>query len=165
MGRTSLSILSVAAASRRGLLTAWIDGDCSLDPVSLDCAGAVTGRILWVRGPFSFHRALKAAEEVLKTGGFEVCVVRTPDPGAVGTAGWVRLARAVERTRSVLISIEHGRSTPIPGSVQVNLAPGRCRWAGTPGVSSVLVGADVAVRTVHGSAGLTLDSKEVFCKP
>jgi len=147
-GATALAAGTVAAATRRGALAAWVDGDASLDPGSLAAAGADLGRVLWVRGPLSFDKALLAAEEVLKAEGFEVLVIRAAGAqrrvrGEARAASWLRLSRAVERARAVVLAL--GDGTTIPGAFAVRLEGLRARWDGTPGVSAVLLGATLHV--------------------
>lgn len=171
-GRTSLAAHTVTAASRQGLLTAWIDGNASLDPASLRAGGADLERILWVRGPLSFGQSLTAAEEVLRAGGFEILVVRTAarrrsfKPGRTRgesrTAAWIRLSRAVERGRSVLLALSDGAPDTIPGSVPLKVDASRSHWAGTTGLSSLLLGTGVRVEVEGAGADLEMVAAEML---
>ncbi|MBM4397682.1 MAG: hypothetical protein FJ087_18585, partial [Deltaproteobacteria bacterium] len=96
-GATAIAASSVADATARGLLAAWIDGDGSLDPASLAAAGADLERVLWVRGPLPADRVLSAAEEVLRAGGFDVLVLRLPRGPRRLDAAWARLDAAWAR--------------------------------------------------------------------
>ncbi|NOZ02867.1 MAG: hypothetical protein GXP54_13420, partial [Deltaproteobacteria bacterium] len=171
-GRTSLAVLTVSSASRRGLLCAWIDGAASLDPVSLKSAAADTNRVLWVRGPMSFGKTMSAGEEVIRTGGFDVVVIRPPgrfrhwkrSHGGAGsrTAAWMRLSRAVERGRVVLLALDDEDGSAIPGCLTIMVGGYRVHWAGTPGVSDLLLGVGTRVATADGNAALELVSAEMI---
>ncbi|MGV8038771.1 MAG: hypothetical protein AB2L07_01340 [Thermoanaerobaculaceae bacterium] len=73
-GRTTAAVATVAAATARGEVVAWIDAADALDPASLAAAGVDLERVLWVR-PATPEQAVRAAELVLEAGGFTVVVV------------------------------------------------------------------------------------------
>ena len=72
-GGTGIAAATVAAATRRGEVTAWIDAADAFDPATARDAGVMLGRVLWVR-PLSATQAVRAAELVLEAGGFGVVV-------------------------------------------------------------------------------------------
>ncbi|MEI6500782.1 MAG: hypothetical protein WCP21_07115, partial [Armatimonadota bacterium] len=153
-GRTSLAVATAADATRTGYLVAWVDGDASLDPASLDAAGADLQRVLWVRGPMGVDRTLSATEEILRAGGFEVVIVRPPrgvlrsqDPG------WVRLSRAVERGRTTLLVLGGAGPSSAPGAVHVRLQDLHGTWANAP---ALLLGAGTDVATDAGETRVAL---------
>jgi RecA/RadA recombinase len=119
-GRTGLALAALAAATRRGEVTAWIDLEDALDPPSLEAAGADLSRVLWVR-PKTVMDGLKAADAVLDAGGFSLVVVDFGDgpAGRLARTGpfekkgrrtgsdsaWTRLAHRAERAgTTVLVS-------------------------------------------------------------
>lgn len=172
LGRTSLAVLTIASASRQGLLCAWIDSGTSLDPVSLQAAGSDMERVLWVQGPPVFGKVLSAGEEVLKAGGFEVVVIRVPGRrrfryrgsarGEARTAAWIRLSRSVERGRTVLLALDDDGTASIPGALPVRVGNLRSDWAGTPGVSSLLLGTGTRVETDDGAIDLGFSAAEIL---
>jgi len=124
-GRTSLALAILGAATRRGETVAWVDAANALDPRSARGAGVDAARLLWVRpeGERRERLALKAADLILDAGGFAFVVLdlteaetptaggprRTPSRrrrrGRDRSAWWVRLARKVEGTPTVLLCI------------------------------------------------------------
>ncbi len=137
-GRTAAAAATVAAATGRGEVTAWIDPDDAFDPASAAAAGVDLERVLWVR-PRGVGEAVRAAELVLATGGFAVVVL---DFGAAATgpragAGWsalpLRLARAVERAGAVALVLAQRPWSGALAGVTVALAPGEARWGGESG--------------------------------
>ena len=87
-GRTGVAIATLATATARGEVAAWIDGADAFDPASAAAAGVSLDRVLWVR-PRALGETVRAAEMVLEAGGFTALVL---DLGAGQRAG-VRRAR------------------------------------------------------------------------
>jgi len=145
-GATTIAAATVACATARGALAAWIDGDNSFDPVPLAAAGADLARLLWVRGPMSPERVLRIAEETLRVDGFELLVARLPWSEG---AHLVRLSRAVAVARSVMLLVNAFHEF-VPGGLSVRLERFRCRFGG-----GLLLGAQVEVK-VDGRTGTTL---------
>ena len=85
-GRTALAAATVAAATARGEVVAWVDVTDCLDPRSLADAGVDLSRVLWVR-PRGTEAAVRAAELVLEAGGFTVVVVDLDNNADIGR--WV----------------------------------------------------------------------------
>ncbi len=73
-GRSAVAAATVAAATARGEVTAWLDPADAFDPVSAAAAGVDLARVLWVR-PRGIEETVRAAELVLETGGFTVVVL------------------------------------------------------------------------------------------
>jgi hypothetical protein len=108
-GRMSLALAALAVATQHGEVVAWIDPGNALDPRSLQGAGVLLSRFLWVR-PLGAKRvvaALKAADLVLDAGGFAFVVLDLMGAKAERAlppqAAWVRLARRVEQAGLSLI--------------------------------------------------------------
>lgn len=70
-GRTAVAVATVAAATGRGEVAAWIDASDAFDPASVLRCGADLERLLWVRAEGA-EQAVRAAELVLETGGVGV---------------------------------------------------------------------------------------------
>jgi hypothetical protein len=135
-GRTSSVHAVLAAATRRGELTALVDTLDSFDPPSAAAAQLDLRRLLWVRGPSLAHgpltpaaphgpltqaaveRAVKAFNLILQAGRFGVVVLDLADvPAAIVRrlpfTTWLRLQRVIEGSETVglLVAEEHlGRS-------------------------------------------------------
>jgi hypothetical protein len=106
-GRFALMLAALAAATTAGEATALVDLGDHLDPKAAQAAGVDLTRLLWMR-PLSVKDALTAAEMVLSAG-FGLVVL---DLGAkplplhrVPEAAWMRLARAAEAQKSILLLI------------------------------------------------------------
>lgn len=169
-GRTTAAVATVAAATARGEVVAWVDVADALDPASLAAAGVGLGRVLWVR-PATREEAVRAAELALEAGGFTVVVVdlaaARPGGGEVegdrvegGSDRWsatgeqrsghpsdhpspaagrrragqgalaLRLARAAERARCVVLVLAERPWVGGLAGVTVHLQRGGARWLG-----------------------------------
>jgi RecA/RadA recombinase len=115
-GRTTLACALAAAVTSAGDLAACIDLPDALDPAHASAAGIDLGRLLWVR-PRDLRGALQAAEHVLDTGGFSLVLVDLDDPRAprpmVPAGAWVRLVRAVARSRSAVLILGARRAAGV----------------------------------------------------
>jgi hypothetical protein len=135
-GRATTVHAVLAAATRRGELTALVDTLDSFDPPSAAAAQLDLKRLLWVRGPSLAHgpltpaaphgpltqaaveRAVKAFNLILQAGRFGVVVLDLADvPAAIVRrlpfTTWLRLQRVIEggETIALLVAEEHlGRS-------------------------------------------------------
>ena len=117
-GRTGVAVATLAAATARGEVAAWIDGADAFDPTSAAAAGVSLDRVLWIR-PRALGEAVRAAEMVLEAGGFAALVLdigaarELPRDGAKAPGAApggerrgplrLRLARAVERAGVVAL--------------------------------------------------------------
>jgi len=113
-GRTGLALATLAAATRRGEVAAYVDAVDRLDPVSAAAAGMDLSRLLWIRGPAltaeqarpaaiddAVSKAVRAFDLVLRAGGFAVAVLDLADISprvirALPPATWMRLARVMD---------------------------------------------------------------------
>jgi hypothetical protein len=120
-GRTTIAARFVAAATRAGEIIAWIESARSFAPAAIAASGASLDRVLWasvgdhrklVPEPLSrlrrdrFTAVFKAAELVLKAGGFGLVVIdlgvsAAPLPPGIA----LRLAREAERSGAAVIVI------------------------------------------------------------
>jgi hypothetical protein len=148
-GRTSLAMALAAAATRAGEVVAWVDPADALDPASLEAAGGVEDRLLWVRPPGA-RDALRCAERLLLARGFALVVLdlasgggleignrrgMRPQPGGLADArssAWLRLTRCASASATALVLL--GRE-PVVGSfaaLAVDLRATRRRFAERP---------------------------------
>lgn len=113
-GRTWLLHATLAAATRRGEVTAIIDAVDRFDPPSASRAGVDLTRLLWIRGPAltaehtraslvdeAVSKAVRAFDLVLRAGGFGVVALDLADlPArtirALPFATWLRIARVMD---------------------------------------------------------------------
>jgi RecA/RadA recombinase len=109
-GRSAVATATVAGATTRGEVVAWLDLADALDPASAAATEVDLQRVLWVR-PRGVEEAIRAAELVLEVGGFTV-VVLDFGAGALSVGGRrgrgqsalrLRLVRAVERAGTVVV--------------------------------------------------------------
>lgn len=120
-GRTTIAGRFVSSATRAGEVVAWIENSHSFDPADLAAGSAYLDRVLWASvdehrkvafdssGRFRRYRfssVFKAAEMVLKAGGFGLVVIdigasATPLPQSIA----LRLAREAERSGAAVVVI------------------------------------------------------------
>jgi hypothetical protein len=137
-GRSGVAVATVAAATARGEVVAWLDAADALDPASGAAAGVDLGRVLWVR-PRGVEETVRAAELVLETGGFTVVVLDFGSgvSSAQGRGGKghgalrLRLARAVERAGVVALVLAERPWVGTLAGVTVVLGRGEVRWGGS----------------------------------
>ena len=118
-GRTTIVARFVSAATRAGEVAAWIEGSHSFDPADIAAGSANLDRVLWAsvddrhRRAFDssgklrryrFSSVFKAAELVLKAGGFGLVVIdigtsAAPLPQSIA----LRLAREAERSGAAVV--------------------------------------------------------------
>jgi hypothetical protein len=179
-GRSAVAVATVAAATARGEVTAWLDPTDAFDPASAAASGVDLGRVLWVR-PRGLGETVRAAELVLETGGFMVVVLdlgtvvhvesgrerrggsfgrprgvgARPAPtldGARKDALSLRLARAVERAGAVaLVLAERPWAGTLAGATVV-LGRGEACWGGTRGGPRWLDGFILRAQVERGGA-------------
>ena len=148
-GRTGIAMTTVAAATRRGEVTAWVDPADAFDPASAAAAGVVLSRVLWVR-PQALEDGVRAAELVLAAGGFTVLVLDAagerlclPEPAAGGagdSSPWgrrrrprrdslrLRFVRVVEQAGAAALVLAPRPWVGTWAGVTVLLQPGRPCW-------------------------------------
>lgn len=106
-GATSLALHWAAACPDK---IAWVDASDRLDPEGAARAGVELARLLWVRGAgekSAVVPALRAAQLLLRVGGFALVVLDLRDLGAVevARATWFRLLRGLERERRTALVV------------------------------------------------------------
>lgn len=139
-GRTSVLLGCLAGTTGRGALAALVDVTDGLDPLSARARGVALDQLLWVRCGGDARTALRAADVIVRGGGFDLVAVDLGDvpPGRlqrVPAAAVVRLQRAVEGTPTALLFAGLRRVAGSLAATALALAPARLRWgAGGPGL-------------------------------
>lgn len=134
-GRTSLLLAVLAAAHRRGELTALVDARDSFDPHAAQAAGVMLHRLLWARCT-NIEQAFRAAEWLVTGGGFGVVALDLGEiaPQAVHRVPlhvWFRFRRAVEHTPTVLVVLEQQPHAGACASLVLELRAESSRWLRT----------------------------------
>ncbi|HEY5619626.1 MAG TPA: hypothetical protein VIK60_16925 [Vicinamibacterales bacterium] len=162
-GRTMLLLQLLAAATRRGEITAVVDTFDCLDIESVVSAGVELERLLWIPGsPGScptassldraIERALKALNLVLQAGGFGVVAIDLADAplsvlSRIPFTTWLRIQRTIEGSETVCVLLGPQPLARSAGGLTLSLA-GCPRWDAGANRSRRLGGIDVAVRVV-----------------
>jgi len=144
-GRTAVATATMASATGRGEVVAWLDAADAFDPASVAAAGVLLDRVLWVR-PSGVEETTRAAELVLGTGGFTVVVAdlgvgaetapqrvggRRPRARGHGKPALaLRLARAVERAGAVALVLTERPWIGTLAGATIALGRGQPRWGG-----------------------------------
>jgi len=151
-GRTGLACAVAAHATQVGETIAWIDVDDVLEPEAVAAAGVVLARLLWVR-PRGGPDALRAADIVLGAGGFGLVVLDVGDGGErCSTATWSRLARAAERSGTVLLLTAPRRQAGTFAAVGLEVTS-QARWSTGPERLAVLDGIDTRIVVARNRIG------------
>jgi hypothetical protein len=142
-GRTSVLLAMLAAATRRGELTALVDALDTFDVESAVAAGVVLDRLLWIRGHVvanpgmcrdlnqrAMEQAVKALTLVLQAGNFGVVVFDVADAPVdalrrLPFTTWLRLQRMVEGRHTVCVLVGNEPMARSAAGLTVNLASGR----------------------------------------
>jgi hypothetical protein len=130
-GRFSVVLSALASATSCGEAAALVDRGGHLDPQAAREAGVELERVLWAR-PRRVKEALAAAEMLLAAG-FPMVAVELglpPLTGSAPEAAWVRLARAAEVERAVIVLSTPYRLSGFAAGAVVKLAEPRFAWEG-----------------------------------
>ena len=171
-GRFSTLLKMLATFTRSGEVAALIDLGNGLDPRSATGAGVDLSRLLWAR-PQHMKQAL-IATELLLNAGFPLVVLdlgSPPVPGGRGPeASWIRLARAAQKQRGVLLVSSPYRVTSTAAQVVVEARQRRAVWQGHGAAPRLLGGLDARLervkhRKLHGAPrveiGLRMDGAQL----
>lgn len=165
-GRTTAAVAAVAAATRRGEVTVWLEAGDAFDPPSAVAAGVDLQRVLWVRVK-GVEGAVRAAEIALEVGGFTVVVVdlvgarwagggerfRSGRRAASAASLRVRLARAAEAAQAVVLVVSEAPWMGSLAGVVVRLVGRGGRWVGGEGGSPVWLAGVEPHLAVEGEMG------------
>lgn len=170
-GKMAFALLSLAAATQRGELCAFVDCEDALDVQSAARAGVVLERLLWVRtatdnaintktersAETDAHNALKAVDLLLSAGGFGLIVLYAGrGSGARGwrsASVWPRLVQRCEKARAALLL---AADEPLAGSfaaATLRCAPGETVWERAPGGRLVLHGQRAVIEVTRSRLG------------
>ncbi|MBK8010611.1 MAG: hypothetical protein IPK13_04635 [Deltaproteobacteria bacterium] len=104
-GRMSLAAALLAAETRSGRATAWIDGRCTLYPPALALHGVLLNRLLMIRS--QRPEAIRAAEQILQSGAFSCIVMSGLDRRLLSSQRARRIQSMSEGTQvSTLMLVE-----------------------------------------------------------
>jgi hypothetical protein len=121
--RASLTLQLLAAATRRGELTAVVDALDMFDPPSAAAAGVDLDRLLWIRGHVvvnpgmcrdvnqrALEQAIKALTLVLQAGNFGLVVFDAAEAPVMALkrlpfTTWLRLQRMIEGSQTVCVLV------------------------------------------------------------
>ena len=140
-GRFSVLLSALASATSCGEAAALVDRGSHLDPQAASEAGVRLERLLWAR-PRRVKEALAAAEMLLSAG-FPLVAVELglpPLTGSAPEAAWVRLARAAEVERAVLLLSTPYRLSGFAAGAVVKMTEPRFAWVGQGRSPVLLVG-------------------------
>lgn len=134
-GRTAFALRTLAEATAREEVCAWVDPDGALDPASAAAAGVDLDRLLWVRGGGDAERSLQAADLLVQAGGFGVIVLDLADLAVrlarrIPLVAWFRLRRAIENTPTILLVLSREPQVKQCASVLLELRPRGAAWTG-----------------------------------
>ncbi len=163
-GRFSVLLSALASATSCGEAAALVDRGSHLDPQAAGEAGVRLERLLWAR-PRRVKEALAAAEMLLSAG-FPMVAVELglpPLTGSAPEAAWVRLARAAEVERAVLLLSTPYRLAGFAAGAVVKMTEPRFAWKGEGRSPVLLVGSSSSLflerdlgGTARGSGTLAL---------
>lgn len=151
-GRTRVLLGTLAGVTAHGAWAALVDATDALDPPSAAALGITLDRLLWVRCGRRLDVAWRAADLLVRSGGFELVAVDLGDlpPWTLGrtpSGVFVRLQRAVERAPTGVLIAAPRRVAGSLAAVAVALVPQRLRWGqGGPGL---LAGLEIEARLVR----------------
>ena len=152
-GCAALVTQVAASATCRGETIGWIDPLDQLEPESLlACGGQLTG-VLWLR-PHSFDDTLRAADLLLRTGGFGLVVMHLGEhAGRVGAGRWRRLQQAIEQARTVCLLCSTRRVGDSSAALVLEMHAPHARWRIGAGRQRLLDGLDVQLSVVRNRFG------------
>jgi hypothetical protein len=107
-GRTALVLTLLRQVTSQGEYCALVDVQDTFDPVSSAAAGIELSRLLWVRCGGNVEHALKAADLLVRAGGFGMVVLDISGASAVTirripVASWFRLRHGAEHSGAALV--------------------------------------------------------------
>lgn len=134
-GRTTLLYALLAEATAGGEFCALIDTQGAFDPASAAAAAVRLSQLLWVRCGGNAEHALKASDMLAQAGGFGLVAIDLADTPVkisrrIPLAAWFRLRRAVENTKTALVSVGACFNASTSAALKIELVRGRAVWRG-----------------------------------
>ncbi|MGE3509365.1 MAG: hypothetical protein AB7N65_10825 [Vicinamibacterales bacterium] len=144
-GRMSLLLQWLGVATRRGELVAVIDGLDMLDVASLEAAGVVLDRVLWVRGHVTsnpgfgrelnqraMEQAIRTMALILQAGNFGLVALDVAEAPLevirrLPFTTWLRLQRMIEGSQTAALIVGPMPIARSPAGVTLVLTPGGYR--------------------------------------
>lgn len=171
-GCTAAAMAMVAAATRRGEATAYIDATDNFHPPTAEQAGVDLDRLLLVRCQWP-REAWDAVNLVVSAGGFGLIVL-----DLMGTRSrrflqewqmrpWLKLQHSIANTQTtLLVAAPHKGIAAHAAVARVEFRRKEARWRGRPGVSFVLGGMQVEAALAyqrHARQGKRPPQREPQC--
>jgi len=156
-GKTALLYGLFATATSRGEIVALVDLADAFSPAAAAAAGVDLARTLWVRPP-SVIAALRCTELLLDAGGFGVVAIdlgSTRHRTRLETGAWPRLARAVERSRTVATVLARERVAGAASALGLALRPLTRHWSRCDRGPNLFDGFDAEVTLVRNRLGIS----------
>ncbi len=152
-GKTSLLLALLAAATRRGEVTACVDVADALHPAAVAAAGADLQRLLWVRPP-SAQDAVRCTELLLQAGGLGIVALDfgTSPPRRLREHIWPRLRHAAELSHTPLLILAPRGITGSFATLAVQLRQYRVLWQ-QPGTHSLFDGLRISAQLMRNTLG------------
>lgn len=133
-GGFSLALAALGAATRAGETAALVDLGGHLDPQNAEAAGVRLERLLWLR-PHDVRESLVCAETALSAGFPLVVLDLAFQREKAPAAAWLRLGRAADARRAVLLVAGHEAPRVPAAEVRLTLSPEETAWRGADGAT------------------------------
>lgn len=166
-GRMSVLLHMLAAATQRGELVAVVDALDMLDVASLEAAGVVLERLLWIRGHVvinpgmcrdlnqrAMEQAIRALSLVLQAGNFGLVVLDVAEAPAetlrrLPFTTWLRLQRMVEGSQTIAILMGSAPMARSSAGLTIKFEKGVGCSGASSAASRMMSGLDVEGRIVR----------------
>ena len=158
-GRTAVAYATLAAATAKLEICAYVDANDCFDPVSAAATGIALDRLIWIRCSGRVDHAIKAADNLLHAGGFgvvvlDLCHVSQRDARRIPLSYWYRFRLAIENTPAILLVLEREPLAKSCAALMIDMKRNQAIWTGAPGFH-LFRGIDVkAVPQKRSSTGL-----------
>jgi hypothetical protein len=170
-GRTTLAARFVSAATRAGEVVAWLEGARGFAPGDIAAASVDLARVLWASvddhrrlamdfsGRFRRYRypqVFKAAEMVLRAGGFGLVVIDAAVGAPLPPSMALRLAREAERSGAAVMVVAPHRICGTFAALSLKLARNEASFHRlAPSSPALFDGLVIRVSTIRNKLGRT----------
>jgi hypothetical protein len=133
-GRTSLLQSLLRTAMAHGHHCVWIDTPDAFDPRSAEAAGVPLAQLLWVRCHRKPEHALKAADLLVRAGGFSLVVLDLSGvplriTNRIPMANWFRLRHGAEHSGAAILVTAETSNTGSCAKLQLSVKRDRILWS------------------------------------